>query len=52
MGGLFAGGFRIYLVISHTPVEIYLLINYVLYATDTSNRKFLKILPAFSFLTL
>ena len=36
------GGFKIFLVVTHNPVETFLLINYFFDATHTSNRIFLK----------
>ena len=36
------GGLKIFLVVGHIPAEIFLLINYILDATHTSNAMFLR----------
>ena len=41
MGGLFEGGtWKVFLVIGHMPVKIFLLISYFFFTTHTSNRLF------------
>ena len=41
-GGLFEGVFKIFLVVSRVPVEIFLLVNDFFAATYTSTRILLK----------
>ena len=41
-GVLFEVGFKIFFAVGHTPVEMFLLVNYFVHATHTSNRMFFK----------
>ena len=40
MGLIRRGALKIFLVVGHIPVEVFLLINYFFDATHTSNRVF------------
>ena len=53
------GAYKVFFVVGHTPVEMFLLVNYFIHATHTSNRMFFKgqtsfryFQAAFSFLAL
>ena len=48
MGLIRGGGLKIFLVVDHIPVEMFLPINYIFNATHTSNRTLLKDREAFA----
>ena len=48
-GRLIRGGFKIFLIAGHIPVEIFLLVNYFFDATHTSSRQFFVTLWLLSF---
>ena len=48
MGLIRGGGLKIFLVVDHIPVEMFLPINYFFNATHTSKRIFLKDRAAFA----